>query len=83
MPLEPSYFVVGLLPEDVEENRHQYLLLFAKKMITVSWLRQPPTSTQWREKVKEVYHMESLTARLQLNQVFLTKWCPIMTYLFK
>ena len=58
------------------------LLLIAKKMITISWLRpQPPTVTQWREKVKDVYYMENIITRLHLKtDVFLNRWSPITSY---
>ena len=51
-------------------------------MITISWLRpQPPTVTQWREKVKDVYYMENITARLHFKMdVFLNRWSPITSY---
>lgn len=85
VPLEPSYFLGGILPEKFENNSQisllRILLLVAKKTITVSWLK-PPTVTQWREKIKDVYYMENITARLQLKtEVFLTKWSPIISFL--
>lgn len=37
-------------------------------MIVVSWLKpQHPTISQWRERVKDVYYMEYITAKLQLK----------------
>ncbi len=52
------------------------LLLIAKKMITVLWRNaKPPTVQQWRERLKSVYLMESITAKLQLRtDVFNIKW---------
>ena len=55
VPLEPSYFLIGILPENLENSSQisllRILLLVAKKMITISWLKpQPPTVTQWRDK---------------------------------
>ncbi len=87
VPLEPSYFLIGILPDNLENNSQtlllRNLLLVAKKMITVSWLKpQPPIVTQWREKIRDVYYMENITARLQLKtEVFLSKWSPIISFL--
>lgn len=56
LPLMPSCFILGILPKDVEDNQiilPRALLLIAKKIITISWIRpQPPTITQWRQKVR-------------------------------
>lgn len=68
-----------LLPADFEENSQTYLLrvllLIANKVITASWLKpNPPTITQWRERIQDVYNME-YTALLQLKaDIFLNKW---------
>ena len=85
LPLKPSCFVLGILPDDLENHNQRILLrviIIAKKMITISWLRpQPPTVTQWREKVKDVYYMENITTRLHLKtDVFLNRWSPITSY---
>ena len=89
LPFKPSCFVLGILPDDLENYNQRILLLvfllIAKKMITISWLRpQPPTVTQWREKVKDVYYMENITARLHLKiDVFLNRWSPNTSYFIK
>ena len=85
LPLKPSCFVLGILPDDLENHNQRILLrviIIAKKMITISWLRpQPPTVTQWREKVKDVYYMENIITRLHLKtDVFLNRWSPITSY---
>ena len=83
LPLEPSYFILGVLPVDLEEHSQVYLLrvllLIANKVITASWLKpHPPTVVQWRDRIQDVYNMEHTTALLQLKaDVFLNKWSPI------
>lgn len=51
------------------------LLLRVKKVTTTSWLKpHPPTITQWKERIQDVYNMEYTTALLQLKaDVFLNK----------
>ena len=59
------------------------LLMTARKMVTINWMNpQPPTVAQWKQKLKEVYGMEALTAKLQLrSDVFVRRWLPIARYL--
>jgi len=86
LPLEPSYFVLGILPADLEENNQKcllrLLLLIANKAITASWLKpHPPTVAQWRDRIQDVYNMEYTTALLQLKvEVFLNKWSSIVQH---
>ena len=83
IPLEPSHFILGILPDNLEENSQtkllRALLLIANKVITASWLKpQPPTITQWRDRIQDMYRMEHLTALLQLKtEVFINNWSPI------
>lgn len=52
------------------------LLLIARNIIAVKWRNpQTPTVTQWRQKLREVYVVEALTATLQLRtDVFGRRW---------
>lgn len=49
-------------------------------MITVSWLKpQPPNIEQWRARVKKVFIMEKITAKLWLNiDTFIRRWSPLI-----
>src|SRR4029434_304258 len=63
IPLEPSHFILGILPDNLEENSQtkllRALLIIANKVITSSWLKpQPPTITQWRDRIQYMYRME-------------------------
>lgn len=43
---------------------------------------QPPTVSQWRQKLADVYVMEALTAKSQLrSDIFGRRWRPIARYL--
>src|SRR4029434_9118239 len=83
IPLEPSHLILGILPDNLEENSQtkllRALLLIANKVITSSWLKpQPPTITQWRDRIQYMYRMEHLTALLQLKtEAFINNWSPI------
>ena len=83
IPLEPSHFILGILPDNLEENSQtkllRALLLIANKVITSCWLKpQPPTITQWRDRIQDMYRMEHLTALLQLKiEAFINNWSPI------
>lgn len=87
IPLEPRFVILGIFPHNLKSkcnfNQLQILILIAKKMITVSWLKpQPPTVIQWKNKLKEVYVMEQITARLQMKMdLFLDKWSLIHNYI--
>lgn len=87
LPMEPIHFLLGIVPEDfLEDSRTKLLrtlLLIANKVITASWLKpQPPTIVQWRDRVQEVYHMEHITAVLQLkSEAFLNNWASIVLHL--
>lgn len=87
--LTPSQFLFDLAPEGMytRDQRHllHILLMTARKMITIKWMNlQPPTVAQWKQKLREVYGMEALTAKLQLrSDVFgrIGRWLPIARYL--
>lgn len=89
IPLDPTFVLLGIFPihfkPNCNKNILKILILIAKKMVTVSWLKpQPPTITQWKNKLKEVYHMEQITARLQMGtDIFNNKWSSIHNYIFK
>ena len=75
IPLESSNFILGILPDNIEENSQakllRALLLSANKVIIASWLKpQPPTITQWRDRIQEIYRMEYLTTLLQMKQMY-------------
>ena len=66
----PSQFLLDLTPEGMytrdQEHLLHILLMTAGKMVTIKWLNpQPPTVAQWKQKLREVYGMEALTAQLQ------------------
>ena len=83
----PSQFLFDLTPEGMytrdQEHLIHILLMTARKMVTIKWLNpQPPTVAQWKQKIREVYGMEALTAQLQLrSDVFVRRWLPITGYL--
>lgn len=87
IPLEPRFVILGIFPHNIRSkcntNQLKILLLIAKKMITVSWLKpQPPAVIQWKNKLKEVYIMEQITARLQMKtDLFMDKWSSIQKYI--
>ena len=80
--LDPALYILGIVPHNVAERSLisllRILLLIAKKTITASWLKpQPPSITEWRERVKSVFIMEKITAGLQLkSDRFDQKWLP-------
>lgn len=58
IPLEPKFIIPGIFPGNLRSKCNiiqlKTLLLIAKKMITVSWLKpQPPTVIQWKNKLKD------------------------------
>ena len=87
LPLEPSHFILGVLPAELEENSLRYLLrvllLIPNKVITAPWPKpQPPTIIQWRERIRHVYNMERTTELLQLKKdIFLIDGHPL-PYIF-
>jgi hypothetical protein len=87
LPLEPDIFILGKTPGNTTSKNQAYLiwvlLLIAKKMITVLWRNvKTPTFQQWRVRVKNVYLMESITAKLQLKtDAFIAKWEPVILQL--
>lgn len=85
--LTPRQFLFDLAP-DGRYNRDQehlihILLMTARKMVAVNWMNpQPPTILQWKQRLREVYVMEALTAKLQLrSDVLGRRWLPIERYL--
>lgn len=87
LPLTPQFYIIGVLPKGSWERKKLYLLhvliLIARKMITLLWLKPlPPTVLQWQERVKKVYLMEKITAHLHLKMdIFRIRWAPISEYL--
>lgn len=82
-PLEPALYILGIIPDNMTDKNFKYLLrillLIAKKTITGSWLKpQPPSITEWKNRVKNVFIMEKITARLQLKtNLFDSRWLLI------
>lgn len=82
--LDLTLSIIGILPEDLIDRDSRYLLrvllLIAKKIITINWLKpHPPNIMQWTDRVKKVFIMEKTTARLQLKlERFERRWKPIM-----
>lgn len=86
LPFTPSQFLLDLIPEGMYNNKKQLLhilLITARKMVTLNWMNPlPPKVTQWKLKLKEVYGMEALTAKVQLRvEDFRESWQPIARYL--
>ncbi|KAF7655423.1 hypothetical protein LDENG_00056120 [Lucifuga dentata] len=73
IPLDPVFFfLLGEIHQDVLGKDQRYilriLLLVARKMITINWMKAfPPTQTQWTQRLKQVYIMEYMTAKLQMK----------------
>lgn len=87
IPWDPLIFVFGALPLNFLNKDEMYLLkvlvLVAKKMITISWYNPlPPTISQWKERIRQVYIMEKITAKLNLTlDLFMKRWNPVITYM--
>lgn len=87
VPLTPNSMILGIFPNTIKPKcvilQLKILLLIAKKMVTVFWLKpQPPTISQWKNKLKEVYNMEQITARLQMKMdIFMDRWSHIEKYI--
>lgn len=85
--LTPSQFLFDLVAEGRYDRDQKHLLhillMTARKMVTIYWMNpQPPTIVQWKQKLREVYVMEALTAKLQLrSDAFGRRWLPIERYL--
>lgn len=80
--LDPSTFLLDIFPDGLSHDQKfllHLLLMTARKMITISWLKpEPPTVSQWIQKVKQVYLMEQLTAQLQLKTPTVERrWRPV------
>ncbi len=81
--LDPALAILGIFSDDSIDRNLIYLirilLITAKKMITASWLEpRPPSITEWTERVKNVYIMEKITARLQMKtDRFCVRWAPL------
>lgn len=82
--LDLALYILGIVPDNVIDGNLtsllRILLLIAKKTITTSWLKsQPPSIMEWRERVKNVFIMEKITARLQLkSDRFDQRWLPVI-----
>ena len=84
MILVLSLCVLGILPDKRMDGDVTYslrmMLLIAKKYIPVCLLRpQLPNIMHLRDEVKQVFTVETITARLQLNvQRFTKTWWPLI-----
>ena len=72
LPLTPKFILLEQSLREDGTKRKLYLfhvlLIIARKMITLSWLKPlPPTILQWQERVKRVYIMEKTTVHLRLK----------------
>lgn len=85
--LDPMVLIFGVLPCDYLSKDKMYLfrilVLVAKKMITISWLKPlPPTVEQWKERLTKVYTMEKITACLNLTMDhFKRRWDPLKVHI--
>lgn len=86
LPLNPRHFILDLYSEEVCNRNHMYLLhallMAARKMVTLNWMKpQLPTLEQWKQKLREIYGMEALTAQVQLKtDLFQQRWRPLTMY---
>ena len=58
LPLDPKVYIIGVVPEGLANKQVVYilniLLLIARKIITLAWMRPlPPTIDQWHERLGE------------------------------
>lgn len=64
-------FLLEIFPDNLSQDQAfllHLLLMMARKRITICWLKpEPPTVTQWTQKIRQVYLMERLTTQLQLK----------------
>ena len=87
LPLNPLYYILDLVPDGAMDKKKAHLvsilLLIARKMITICWLKPlPPTIHQWKERLKTVFLMEKITAKLHCRLIpFLTLWAPVINHL--
>ena len=84
--LDSQTFLLDIFPDNLSQDQAflpHLLLMTERKMITICWLNpEPPTVTQWTQKIRQVYLMERLTAQLQLKTpVFERRWGPVIDFL--
>lgn len=86
LPLDPRLYVLGAFPKGGIGKRQLYLLhtllLVARKMITLSWLKPLSlTIPQWQDMMNKVYIMERATVHLHIKMdLFRTRWAAVSVY---
>ncbi len=87
VPSNVSFFLLGVISVEVFNADQRYilrvLLLIAKKTITANWKSvKSPTVTEWKQRLKQMYMMEKMTASLQLKtDLFNQRWHMVKQYL--
>lgn len=86
LPWNPLIFLLDVFPKHLTHDQSfllHLLLMTARKMITVNWMKpDPPTTGHWIKKIRNIYIMEQLTAQLQLKtQTLKRRWGPVATFL--
>ena len=80
-------YLLGVIPVSDFNAEERYilhvLLLVAKKIVTVNWRSvNSPTQTEWKQRLKQVYMMERMTAILQMKMdLFRWRWHLVEDYL--
>jgi len=79
---------LGVISVDVFNADQRYilrvlLLIAKKKNITANWKSvKSPTVTEWKQRLKQIYMMEKMTASLQLKtDLFNQRWHMVKEYL--
>lgn len=70
VPSNVRFFLLGIISVDVFNADQRYilrvLLLIAKKNITVKWKSvKPPTVTEWKQRLKQIYMMEKIIITIE------------------
>lgn len=87
VPSNTLFYLLGIIPANSFGADQRYilriLLLVAKKIVTLNWKNvKSPTVSEWKQKLKQVYIMERMTASLQMKMdIFNQRWCMVNEYL--
>lgn len=87
MPSNLQFYLFGIVEADLFNADQRYvlhiLLMLARKIITVNWKNvKSPTISEWKQKLKQVYIMERMTASLQMKvDLFNQRWSIVKEYL--
>lgn len=87
IPSSMLLYLLGVIPVDLFTADQRYilhiLLLVAKKNVTANWKNvKSPTVAEWKQRLRQVYLMERMTASLQLKMdLFDRRWSMVGKYL--